>query len=271
MKKWMKICLGTVISFVVIYLLFQFTRSIDNVYPKSTSVFGVKIYATKNVPDEKIEHAKAILAEYLDNDEDGVPDNEEVVKSLVNSKAGMVISKDEKESKKIMIFNAITITRAGKFQDLYASEIRPNGALEGMFDGSYEEILHLITQHGYAKVYPEVFGEKAGSQIANIMDKARGGHFKKVPKKYPENAWYTYYDSTADYGTMITEYMYWSLTSILGAQDYEGRINEINEEWKPNTKEKVMNKDPEVYKLLTDSKYKFPTKLPDGNYKVSAK
>jgi hypothetical protein len=69
---------------------------------------------------------------------------------------------------------------------------------------------------------------------------------------------------------MNSEYIYWALTSILGTQDYPHRAEEIGHEWELNTKELVMTRDPNVYALLTDPKYKFPTKAPDGNYKPSA-
>ena len=45
------------------------------------------------------------------------------------------------------------------------------------------EVLHLITQHGYARVYPNVFGEfpdELGSKVADAMDNARGGFFSTV-------------------------------------------------------------------------------------------
>jgi len=54
------------------------------------------------------------------------------------------------------------------------------------------------------------------------------------------------------------------MTSILGAQ--EDRFDEIGHEWKLNTKEKVMETDPDIYNLLTDPQYKLPIILPDGNY-----
>jgi len=65
---------------------------------------------------------------------------------------------------------------------------------------------------------------------------------------------------------MITEYIYWALTSILGAQDFPRRSEEIGHEWKLNTREKVQETDPLVFELLTDPTYKFPTLLPDGKY-----
>jgi len=82
------------------------------------------------------------------------------------------------------------------------------------------------------------------------MDKARGGHFVKIPEHYPENAWYKYRDQTCTYKCQATEYIYWSLTSILGAQ--KARFDTIGKEWKLNTREKVKQGDPDVYKLLTD-------------------
>jgi len=154
-------------------------------------------------------------------------------------------------------------------QDLYGSEtnldFNPDES-NVFFDASLEEILHLITHGGYANVYPEIFREYSGTAIAEAMDIARGGHFDKVPDEYPEDAWFTYYDKTCDYSCQITEYTYWALTSILGAQDYRGRYDEIKNEWKLNTHEKISTTDVTVYEILTNPIYKLPTVLPDGNY-----
>ena len=54
---------------------------------KTTEVFGIKIYATENVENEKVLHAASILAEYLDNDEDGTADNQRIVNRLIDKKA----------------------------------------------------------------------------------------------------------------------------------------------------------------------------------------
>ena len=250
---------------VGLLVAYEVTRGVDSVFPKQDQAFGVKIYATKSVSDEKIVHAKAILSEYLDNDEDGFADNPKVVEVLQKEHASIMIAKNQMDSMKILLLNRGVSEVTSKSQELYASEIHIG---DGAFDGSLEEILHVITHVGYAKAYPETFGEEVGSEIANLMDKARGGQFVKVPKKYPDDAWYTYYDSTADYGTMVTEYFYWALTSILGGQDFEGRYERISGEWQLNTKAKVMEKDPGIYNLLNNEVYKLPKKLPDGKYKL---
>ena len=83
---------------------------------------------------------------------------------------------------------------------------------------------------------------------------------------YPEGAWYSYDDETCDYDCMGSEYIYWSLTSILGAQDYPGRLDQIGREWRLNTRELVMEKDPDVYAIMTNPEYNLPSVLPDGKY-----
>ena len=116
-------------------------------------------------------------------------------------------------------------------------------------------------------MYPSVFGEEKGSDIANAMDKARGGQFEDVPSSYPSNTWYTYDDKTCEYTCQVTEYFYWSLTSLLGAQDFQGRYDEIGHEWKANTPSLVKSMDLTVFNILTDPTYKLPSVLPDGSYR----
>ncbi|MEC7877790.1 MAG: hypothetical protein VX499_02380, partial [Bacteroidota bacterium] len=156
---------------------------------KTSDVFGIKIYATENVDNEKVLHAASILAEYLDNDEDGTADNQRIVNRLIDKKAWLLMAMNEEESSAAIRFPIGNLA----FLELYDEEVSIiNG--NPRFDASLEEILHLITQHGYAKVYPNKFGENKNSEIAKAMDIARGGYFKNVPNSYPSSAWYTYDD-----------------------------------------------------------------------------
>jgi len=233
-------------------------------FTKQVEVFGIYIYATNNVTDEKFVHAASILAEYLDNDEDGVPDNQLVVDALLSKNASILMAKNEDELRSM----GRSSFPPGGVQSLFDYETRPGGAERGVFDAALEEIIHPITDVGYALAYPEIFGTSPGSEVAKIMDEARGGQFEEVPEKYPDGAWYTYYDETCLYDCQITEYVYWALTSILGAQSFSGRLEEIQEEWRYNTRDKVREGDPKIYALLTDPQYKFATVLPDGHYKA---
>ncbi len=228
---------------------------------RKVKVFGIDIYAAPQVEDSKLLHAANIMAQYLDNNEDGTVDNPEVVNKMVENKAFLFLWKTEADFP-----DSIPSGRLG--QDLGNDETIPawhtNGQT-GRFDASLEEVLNIITHAGYAQAYPAVFGENAGTTLANAMDIARGGHFTSIPNPYPENAWYTYDDTTCDYNCQSTEYIYWALTSILGAQT--NRLDEIGNEWRLNTRQKVQDTDTAIYALLTDPQYRFPTVLPDGNYR----
>jgi len=254
--------------FIVSIFSCQKATSLDQKkkFPKRIEVFNLNIYASSSTSDEKIIHAAKIMAQYLDNDEDGIVDNELVHNMLKSRNATLVMFNNENEAENAW--------RSGNYdfpenaQALFDDETIPSfdkTKSNIRFDASLEEVLHLITHEGYSQVYDDL-KEIKGSLISNAMDMARGGYFTTPPQQYPSSAWYSYDDKTCSYDCMITEYFYWSLTSILGAQSYPGRINEIGHEWKLNTKEKVMSTDTLIYSLMTSSDFKLPEKLPDSEY-----
>lgn len=231
-------------------------------FNRKVIVFGIDIYAVAGVEDVKLLHAANVMAQYLDNDEDGIVDNQTVLDKMLENKAFLVMWANE---------NDLNINppedRIG--QDLGNDETNPtfvSGGKIGEFDASLEEVLHIINNAGHSYAYPSAFGQNVGSDIANAMDIARGGQFTTIPNSYPANAWYTYDDTTCEYADCQTiEYLYWALTSMLGAQ--ENRLNDISQEWDLNTAALVQSTDTAVYALLTNSTYKMPTVLPDGSYK----
>ena len=241
----------------------------EKYFSKQVNVFGVTILASNNTPDSKVLHVANVFAQYLDNDADGTPDNSKVIYSLKKNKAHFLMCETEEEVKCTnwsdddkWIDDMLIDQSCAQIQ--YADETGINNEKFGAFDASLEEVLHLISDCGYGGAYPDVFRSNSVSLIGQYMDNARGGHFEKIPNSYPADAWYSYDDNSCIYNCMITEYFYWAMTSILGAQ--EDRFDEIGHEWKLNTKEKVMETDPDIYNLLTDPQYKLPTILPDGNY-----
>ncbi len=231
------------------------------------SVFGVEIYATASTSSGTVRHVAAVLAQYLDNDEDGEPDDPAVVRALRDENAAMVLFHDEDEMGRADPGTLLPPgTELESLQAQWETETHPGGAARGVFDATLEEVLHLVTHVGYANAYPETFGERPGSAIAEAMDLARGGHFEDIPDRYPADAWYTYDDETCDYGCQIAEYLYWALTSLLGGQSFPGRADEIRHEWRLATPDDVRRGDPAIVAVLEDPRFRVPTGLPDGSY-----
>merc|ERR1711970_842023 len=53
--------------------------------PKFTTVFGMGVFGASSVTDVQFQHVASVLAEWLDNDEDGCVDNPLVLTKLVSS------------------------------------------------------------------------------------------------------------------------------------------------------------------------------------------
>ncbi|MDP6739552.1 MAG: hypothetical protein QF404_06000 [Planctomycetota bacterium] len=242
----------------------KFTRYIQ--------VFGVTIVATADVPETKALHAARILAEWMDNDEDGEVDDSRVAAELLRGGAFLVMFATERDARRGLRAVMERIEHSGFQigQDLYGEETFPKGPPHvnraGRFDASLEEIWHLVS-NGWVAAYPAAFDYAPGSLLTQAMDLARGGEFHRIPRTYPKEAWYHYDDRTCDYECMAAEYFYWTLTSLLGGQSYPGRAEEIAEEWECPTPELLETMDPAVHRLLTDQNFPLPRVLPDGVYR----
>lgn len=229
-------------------------------FSQYTSVFGVHVLATRGVSTDKVRHVAAVLAEYLDNDEDGVADDPKVVEAMAGRQMGMVLFGSEREMERL---DRSGIDQLGyhHLQGQFAEETKPPGE----FDATIEEVLHLVTT-GYGEAYPRIFGPRPGTELGDCLDRARGGRFGAVPRRYPEKAWFHYDDRSCDYPCMAVEYLYWALTSLLEAQADPERARQISHEWELTSGELVRERDPWITALLEDPKYRWATRLPDGRY-----
>jgi len=143
------------------------------------------------------------------------------------------------------------------------------------FDNAYCEVVQQIFNMGYRATFPDVFFDKKGSKVANAMDKNIGdcGHAYDRTFKYPHcTGKYHYSDKTCDYACLLSEYEYWSLTSLLGGQDGhllppKNRCKDIADEWESCTEKLMEKNDPEVTAIMRDSRYGLPTKLAYGPYR----
>lgn len=228
---------------------------------RHVDVFGVHVLALPGVSDGAITHAASVLAQYLDNDADGRPDDTAVLAAMLDAGATLLMAFDEDDLERSGIFGS-GLDRHHAVQDLYDVE---TGA-HRRFDASLEEVHHLVFDTGWSQVYPERLGVEERSDLTRAMDAARGGRFEEVPDAYPPGAWYHYDDETCDYGCMATEYAYWAHTSLLGAQADPGRCEEIAIEWRPCTPKRMRSTDSLATDLFGDPELGLPTVLPDGHY-----
>ena len=130
-----------------------------NIFCKKVNVFGVVVYANPGVLDVELLHCANILAQYLDNDEDGTVDNQLVLDKMVENMACMTMFAKERSVQQRRFSNSLNDANFIA-QDLYGTETFPGWNLTSPFDATLEEVLHLVTHAGYSKVYPAVFGEQ---------------------------------------------------------------------------------------------------------------
>ena len=219
--------------------------------PKYTTVFGVPVFSVSSTTDAQFQHVASVLAEWLDNDEDGCVDNPTVLTKLTERQDwGDKMVQDSivvpgVEGSWNQTF-AEALEAAGYFctAPLYNDqELQPScsgpAANTTCSDATLEEVWHVITSNGYAKAFPSIFAVEStsNSTLTQAMDVARGGKFTSIPSSYPSSAWYTYSDSTCTYDCQATEYVYWGVCAWVGA--LVGRGDQIKNEWKFETRAKL--------------------------------
>ena len=225
-----------------------------NVFTKHVDVLGLHVFAKSNVSDSRVLHCANILAQWIDNNEDGEVDNPLVHQNLVDNYASMLMWWNENQAEGDMDNIPDSTWDNYYLQDLFGFEVNMSYPSNQEFDPSLEETLHLVTFGGYSVMYPSVWGEQHGSQMTNTMDDVISG------------GWYHYNDPTCDYQCKATEYFYWSLTSILGAQDYSWRIPEIADEWELPTLQLMQQHNSAMVNMLQDPQWGLATVLPDASY-----
>jgi len=150
-------------------------------------VFGVPILGSKTAKDSgKMQFAASLLAELLDNDNDGCADDPNVLAHLLKKDAGMDVG-DPATSKTLFYmgmddsFDETALMKkgyvSGQTCSLFESFPKFAGLNSGIlnFDATQEEWLHFINSYGHQRAYPKIFGTTytANSALTNAMDIAR--------------------------------------------------------------------------------------------------
>ncbi len=229
------------------------------------NVFGLSVVAESALTTAQVLHGAAVLAELLDNDEDGVADDPALLTRLQDVKAVFPMFNAE-GSPAYSDFES-NYAGHGVSAVLFANEVDPTQPGHWGADATVEETMHTINHRGHVSVYPDAFGLEPGSSLLTAaMDVARGGQFMSIPSSYPDEAWYHYDDETCDYQCMATEYIYWAQVSNMGILDDAQTCAGIANEWEPCSKALLESMDTLVYALITDPQYKLPQSAPDGVY-----
>ena len=217
-------------------------------FDKSAVVFdAITICATKGVSRKKVAHAARVAAQWLDNDEDAVPDNPLVNGQLRENKATLVMSR-EGFGRYIVKVDA-ALKNSGRFgQDLHAVETDPG---DGRRDASQEEIHHLIMGAGWMRVYPEIFSDEDASSLAY-----------QAWQKADKRKYYVYNDPTCTDTCKVMEFIYKSTAAYLGS-DADLAETEFTIKNRTDLRARL----PEIVALYESSNYVYPRlQWPDGNY-----
>ena len=244
---------------------------INDHFSQFVRVHGMYVVGDEDAPSDYVLHTANILAQYLDNDEDGIPDDQVVTDYLVaNGVIVPVWTKDIRENFWSSARGTWCEDNIRTVASMYHADSQwAIGGIEKakIWDSNLEEVWHVVSEAWY-RVYPEYFNDKfddpRDSLLTEAVDAARGGYFEEAPKVYPAEAWYRYFD--CPYGCQVHEYFYWITVANIGALDPAITNWCPNEEWSICTKEELRIRDVRAYDLLNNHGFKLPTHIPDGSY-----
>ena len=235
-------------------------------------VFGIYVVSTPSAPESYVLHAANVLAQYIDNDEDGQPDDPVILDYLVDNGYIMPVWTERTEERfEDKIEGTSCADLVSEEASMYYNEDSCVSVFSGTWDTCLEEIWHLVSR-GWFEVYPDSFGDEVGEGVSSLltdaMDVARGGRFINIPSRYPAGSWYTYNDRTCEYDCQVSEYSYWTLMANLDALDpsLTRKCYESRNEWTICSRSELEEKDVLASSLLNDLGFKLPTSIPDGSY-----
>lgn len=119
--------------------------------------FGVLLVATSDYPDELLKYGANIIANLLDNDNDGQADDENVVKLLahngkLNQGASLACGTSEQQERKEEKLTALDMTFSCQtWKGSNSGEATVKAIM-------FEEAFHMVHQSGWAEAYPEALG-----------------------------------------------------------------------------------------------------------------
>ena len=172
---------------------------------KYTKVFGAPVFAHTSVSDAKFRHVASIMAEWLDNDENGCVDTPIILKHLVGKEetayAVVKSNKADKATWSVPFEKKNLVCHAPQAENETLPNCTGLNGTNACSDATLEEVLHIIHYQGYAPPFKKQFWagteyddlktkyKNVNSTLATLLDAARGGipRVPAVPKseKFP--------------------------------------------------------------------------------------
>merc|ERR1712210_388479 len=253
---------------------------------KYTKVFGVPVFAHTTVSDAKFQHVASIMAEWLDNDEDGCVDTPVILKHLVGKTSKEVTAYAVVKSNKAKTDWYVPFDKKNLVCSAPQAEFETEPKCTGLkgsnicSDATLEEVWHIIQGQGYAPAFKKQFWmgtrddlatkyKNVNSTLVTLLDAARGGipRVPAVPKgaKFPAKAYYTYDDKSCKFSCQAIEYWWWSTAAYTGLIKNRSAVKK---EFKYYLPQEFKAKDPKMHALITDRTkgYKLPNRPPNGKY-----
>lgn len=241
---------------------------------KYTTVFGVRVIGHKSVPDDKILHAANLLAQVMDNNQDGVVDHPNAQEQLVDRFASLIVVPDD------TFTNFLLSPEEGKglpnelkfcpfaidFEEI--SRIQPDADSEPLcdeFSFDKDRTLAFVTDHIVGRSWPFHFTE-------DPMNLPESKKFKKMRKFYDNAIADKNFDlkktgcpeDDLDNCGMVM-FTSWATSSMLGI---DRCLCEGIAAWKLCDASEMKDKYPKLVEFMSKL---LVEKFPDGNYDPSDK
>ena len=128
--------------------------------------FGVLLAADKRMPEAYVHQAAGILAEMLDQNMDGEPDDPALVKLLQDRQiAWLAMPVDPETWEREQLPKLLQVLGYDIIIPSWWMGVRSNTPDDHARAVMVEEVHHFITQFGLSRLYPEVFGVEDWSSV----------------------------------------------------------------------------------------------------------
>jgi len=245
--------------------IFNGYDSLRSLLPKWTTIFGIPVLGTATASVDAVKHAANMLASYLDNNFDGVVDNNALYAEFSDGLFAIVVYANAAEETSLTAqLGAFKVNRTFSVFEDEMNNFLGDG-VGNQRDLASEKILKDLLIPRISNLHIPLSTTRP-STVTNAMDAARGGYQAGGTPgyNYPPFAWYT--DPTGlTYTNLVYEYLYLLTASVAGSLEW--RSGTITSLWDPYNDVLLQIQDVAGRNIIIDNTYGFPiTNSPSIDY-----